>query len=268
MHKTLRSRAASSSWAVTLRIAVVVVLLICAAMSATAADEQVRFIVRRQGKDVSSQCTALVASEAAGMAGMFIGGPNGLYAKLPAGKYTAVIQHNVQQVDSLSLPASVDFEVTAGREVVVEVEIQPLMLDALMGAGSQLGFGGQDYGGWGGSGSSYGGSYYGDYDYDGYDYDDWSYDDYSIDSWNYGGLGSSYGYGGWGYGSMGYDSWDYDSWDYDDWDYDVNAAYGAAGSGARSATSGKAASKQPPVDPWMADANDCPDIRPYGPYDE
>lgn len=239
MHKTLRSRAASSSWAVTLRIAVVVVLLICAAMSATAADEQVRFIVRRQGKDVSSQCTALVASEAAGMAGMFIGGPNGLYAKLPAGKYTAVIQHNVQQVDSLSLPASVDFEVTAGREVVVEVEIQPLMLDALMGAGSQLGFGGQDYGGWGGSGSSYGGSYYGDYDYDGYDYDDWSYDDYSIDSW-----------------------------DYDDWDYDVNAAYGAAGSGARSATSGKAASKQPPVDPWMADANDYPDIRPYGPYDE
>lgn len=155
---------------------------------------------------------------------MFIGGPDGLYAKLPAGKYTAIIQHNVQQADGLSLPANVDFEVTAGRQVVVEVEIQPLMLEGLVGAGSELSFG--------------------DEDYDGSDYGDLGYDGYNIDSSNYGG------------------------WGYDSWDHDVNAAYGGAGLDAQSATSRQAASKKPSVDPWMADANDHPDIRPYGPYDE
>ena len=208
--------------------AALAVLLICMVAGMAAGSEQVRFIVRRQGEDVSSKCMAIVSNEDGGLGGFYSGGPNGLWGELPPGKYSAIVQVNEGQGESPSMPGMVEFEVVAGRQNVVEVELMILDLGGLTGLAGLADLGG-----------------YGDGDADdldlGYGEDDfgWSYRSGRP------GLGLQSGRPS----PLG------------------RAGDSSSSSGCWTRLSGTGR-PEPPVDPWMADIGDRPFMGPWGPLDE
>ncbi len=218
----------------------IAVLLICVITGVAAGSEQVRFVVWLQGEDVSSRCTAVISTEGGGIGGFFIGDANGLQGQLPPGKYSALI---TQSGDSVSFPEMVEFQVIAGRETLVEVELMSLDagLTGLAGLAGPLGSAGSGESGLGSGGAS------GGFDWD-YDEDDFGqdYDEYGL------------------YGS----------------DYDEDASlfvipesqgfriWSPGSSGSATSRQPSVDSKKPPVDPWMADVGDRPFMGPWGPLDE
>lgn len=210
--------------------AALAVLLTCMVAGVAAGSERVRFIVRRQGEDVSSKCMAIVSNEDGGLGGFFNGGPNGLWGELPPGKYSAIVQVNAEQGESPSMPGMVEFEVVAGRQNVVEVELMILDLGGLTGLAGLADLGGFGDGGADDLDLGYGGE-----------------DDFG---WSYGQDDQ-----GWGYGQDGLSRWGGAG--------DSSSSAGAPGSGSQGR-----ASKRPPVDPWMADVDDRPFVGPWGPLDE
>lgn len=219
--------------------AALAVLLICMVAGMAAGSEQVRFIVRRQGEDVSSKCMAIVSNEDGGLGGFYSGGPNGLWGELPPGKYSAIVQVNAQQGESPSMPGMVEFEVVAGRQNVVEVELMILDLGGLTGLAGLADLGGFGDGGADDLDLGYGGE-----------------DDFG---WSYGQDDQGWGYSqdgeGWGYSQDGLPRWGGAG--------DSSSSSGGAGPGSQGR-----AGQRPPVDPWMADVDNRPFMGPWGPLDE
>jgi hypothetical protein len=216
----------------------VAVLLICLITGVAAGSEQVRIVVRLLGEDISSKCTAVISTEDGGIGAFFDGDENGLQGQLPPGMYSAII---TQREDSDSLAAVAEFEVIAGRETVVEVEMMNLDLVGLLGALGLLVPGSPGEFGYG-SGDAPGGSLW---DFDEDDFGE-NYDEYSL------------------YGA------DYDE---DTSLFVIPEAQGFRiwSPGSSGSAAGKQQSvdpKQPAVDPWMADIGDRPFMGPWGPLDE